>query len=98
MNRGISSDLYVLSTPTGQILAVSEAMRPLQAQVSTLLADLVQSRENTEVVLSGRVYNVQRQVLWSEDGQVFGIMLAFRTTKSDARLGEMALTLSSKLE
>lgn len=98
MNRGISSDLYVLSTPTGQILAVSEAMRPLQAQVSTLLADLVQSRENTEVVLSGRIYNVQRQVLWSEDGQVFGIMLAFRTTKSDARLGEMALTLSSKLE
>lgn len=96
------SDLSLLVSLNGQILAASEAMFALRSFVEPLIPDLVHAAEATDVFFNGRRYTVQRQILWQAPGVALGILFTLQqpTTKPliDLRLGEMALTLSSKLD
>lgn len=97
-----TSELFILLSPNGQMLAVSEAMLPLLSYVEPLLPDLVQAADGADVFLNGLQYALQRQFLWQAPGVPFGLLITFRQPAPeplvDHRLGEMALTLSSKLE
>ncbi|WP_322488978.1 sensor domain-containing diguanylate cyclase [Chloroflexus sp.] len=97
-----TSELSILVSPNGQMIAASEAMLPLLSYVEPLLPDFVQAANGADVFLNGLQYVMQRQLLWQAAGVPFGLLITFRQPMQnllvDHRLGEMALTLSSKLE
>ncbi|GIV90476.1 MAG: diguanylate cyclase [Chloroflexus sp.] len=96
-----SCQLAVLVSLSGEVVACSEALRPLLPDVTPLLPDLVHAETENEVLLQGRRYTVTRQPLLNEAGTTFAFLIALQAVsvrRADHRLSEMVIAISSKLD